>query len=91
MRDLQHRLQLPVQKQASGCSQITTDVEIRIVAAYKFWGACGGKLQCVVENMILLKIHSTAEMTLTKPYNSIATIFYLQVTHLASLSSKLGT
>lgn len=67
------------------------DLEIRIVAAYKFWGACGGKLQCVGESVILLKVHSTTKMTSIGPYNLIATMFYLWVAELAPLSSKFWT
>lgn len=36
MHDLQHSLKLPAEKQASGYSQIMKDLEIRIVAPFKF-------------------------------------------------------
>lgn len=67
------------------------DLEIRKVAAYKFWGACSGKLQHVGKSVILLKVHSTTEITSTEPYDSIVTILYLWLTQLTSLSSKLVT
>jgi len=67
------------------------DLEIGTVASSKFWGACGGKLQCAGESVFLLKVHSTTGMTSTEPYSLIATMCYLWVTQLASLSSEFRT